>query len=160
VEVEWKAFAIDPGTDPRGEAVEAYCRRRWGGSGWTQQLRREGRASGASFGDWRYWPSSLKAHQLVQYGKRFHSGGGGGAHHSSGISHRVKAVLFEALYESGQNPSTVEGLVEIARSGLGWDGAEAERLRRYLQHDEGLEAVRDEIREGGGGTGCRPCRTF
>ena len=60
-------YQIDPGTNPGGEEFEAYNRRRWGGSGWTRRLIEEGRRDGANFADWRWWPSTLKAHQLVRY---------------------------------------------------------------------------------------------
>jgi predicted DsbA family dithiol-disulfide isomerase len=137
VEVEWRPFVIDPGTDPDGEDLEAYCARRWGGSGWTRHLRREGRKSGANFADWRWWPSTWKVHQFVEYGKEFHG--------DDTDAHRLKSVLFEALYESGYNPSSVEALVGIARS-QGWD--DIDRLRRYLEDDVGLGAVHADIQAG------------
>ena len=58
---------IDPGTNINGETVEAYCRRRWGGAGWTHHLISEGKQDGAKFSDWQWWPHTLKAHQLVEY---------------------------------------------------------------------------------------------
>ena len=49
VAVEWKPYIIDPGTNVDGETVESYCKRRWGGSGWTKSLKVEGRKDGANF---------------------------------------------------------------------------------------------------------------
>lgn len=39
--------------------------RRWGGDGWCAGLRRSGKPDGAAFSDWRWWPNSLKGHQLI-----------------------------------------------------------------------------------------------
>lgn len=43
----------------------AYNVRRWGGDGWTHDLRRRGQPDGAAFSNWVWWPSSVKAHQLL-----------------------------------------------------------------------------------------------
>lgn len=42
-----------------------YNVRRWGSDGWCAGLRRSGKPDGAKFGDWRFWPNSLKGHQLI-----------------------------------------------------------------------------------------------
>lgn len=39
--------------------------RRWGSDAWCSDLRRSGKPDGAAFADWRWWPSSLKGHQLI-----------------------------------------------------------------------------------------------
>jgi predicted DsbA family dithiol-disulfide isomerase len=136
VEIEWMPFQIDPGTDRGGEDMEAYCRRRWGGSGWTRHLRQEGRRSGANFGGWKWWPHTGLAHQFVQFGKELH---GADTHH-------LNLALFEAMYESGQNLSSVDALVDLARSRFpDWD---ADRLRRYLLDNAGRVAVRRDIQAG------------
>lgn len=64
--VEWRPFQIDPGTKASDETVSEYCRRRWGGAGWTDHLKQEGRKDNAKFNDWQWWPSTLKARQLVR----------------------------------------------------------------------------------------------
>lgn len=48
-----------------GEGYLDYNVRRWGSDGWCAGLRRSGRPDGATFSDWRWWPNSLKAHQLL-----------------------------------------------------------------------------------------------
>jgi predicted DsbA family dithiol-disulfide isomerase len=70
VQLEWKPFQIDPGTAVHGESFDAYCERRWGGSGWTNRLRQEGSKDGATFSNWKWWPNTLKAHQLVHFAQQ------------------------------------------------------------------------------------------
>ena len=131
-------YQIDPGTNPGGEEFEAYNRRRWGGSGWTRRLIEEGRRDGANFADWRWWPSTLKAHQLVRYAEER-----GGVPTSD--SNRA---LFEAAYELGENISSVDALVRVGTEGLGLGGDAAAGLQPYLEADGGADAVLADIREG------------
>jgi predicted DsbA family dithiol-disulfide isomerase len=105
VQVEWKPYMIDPGTNAQGEDMEAYCRRRWGGAGWTHHLRQEGSKSGANFGNWKWWSHTGLAHQWVQYGKERHGAS----------TDLMNSILFEALYESGRNLSSLDVLVDLAR---------------------------------------------
>lgn len=90
VEVQWHAYIIDPRTNPAGEEYLAYNRRRWGGDGWTQDLRRSGRPDGATFADWRWWPASLHAHRL---------GGLGGA-----LPGPLVPLLGRPVYTAGSRP--------------------------------------------------------
>lgn len=53
-----------PPTHP-GEEYLAYNVRRWGSDGWCAGLRRSGLPDGAAFSDWRWWPDSMRAHQLL-----------------------------------------------------------------------------------------------
>ena len=61
--IRWHPFIIDRGTAKEGEGMEAYCGRRWGGSGWTNAMRRDGKRDGAVFAEWNYWPNTLHAHR-------------------------------------------------------------------------------------------------
>ena len=138
--VEWKPFQIDPGTAQMGETVGDYCRRRWGGSGWTNHLKSEGRKDGANFGDWKWWPNTSKAHQLIQFCE------------SNGISStdRVNALLFQAEYEKGENISLVDVLVRIGQEASdenvgNANAINADELRRYLTKDEGKAQVQRDI---------------
>lgn len=136
VDVVWKPYMIDPGTNPSGEEFEAYNVRRWGGSGWTRRLKSEGRKDGASFADWRWWPNTQKAHQLVSY-----------ASERGGIDTSVSnAALFDAIYERGENVSLVDTLVRVGieRLGLSDEGD----LRRFLEKDEGADEMKKEIQTG------------
>lgn len=136
VRVEWKPFQIDPGTDVQGERVETYCRRRWGSSGWTSHLRREGEKSGASFSDWRFWPNTLKGHQFILYGVERHDA----------PTDRMNSILFDATYEQGKNVSLTETLVDLAQCHFpDWDRND---LRQFLEEDRGGARVHTEIATG------------
>ena len=69
-QVVYHAFVIDHGTAAGGEEYGAYNRRRWGGDGWTGDLRHRGRPDGAAFANWVWWPNSVRAHQLLLLAQR------------------------------------------------------------------------------------------
>ena len=135
ISVTWKPYQIDPGTAVNGEEFEAYNQRRWGGSGWTRSLKQNGMKDGASFKDWNWWPNTMKAHQMVKF-----------ADERCGVdTAKSNAALFNALYEEGKNVSLLDVLVQVGKDDL---GLPEDELRRYLEEDEGAEAVRFEIEEG------------
>lgn len=142
IQIEWKPFMIDPGTKKEGEDYLAYNRRRWGGDGWTQSLRRDGRKIGANFADWKWWPNTSKAHQLVSYF----------AHYNKTVEEdttsRSNQALFEALYEEGENLSSIDTLVKVAVEKLGLPADEQDHLRTFLEQDKGAAEVQKEIAEG------------
>lgn len=141
VQIEWKPFMIDPGTKLDGEDYAAYCRRRWGGDGWTQSLRRDGKKVGANFADWKWWPNTLKAHQLVSYFVKRNPG-------QDDTTNRSNQALFQALYEEGENISSIDTLVKIAVEKLDFPPGEQEDLKIFLAKDEAAEEVQQEIAEG------------
>ena len=127
---------IDPGTNPAGEDFEAYNRRRWGGSGWTRDLRAKGRkdGAGANFDNWKWWPNTYKAHQLVRFAE------------SKGIDTSTSnRVLFEAIYEEGENISLVDTLVRIAAEKM---SLPADEVRSYLESDAGGAEIQNDIKSG------------
>lgn len=117
--------------------MEEYCQRRWGGSGWIRQLKSEGAKVGAPFGDWKTWPNTLKAHQLLRY-----------CEDQLNLStDMVNNMLFKAEYEEGKNISDVDTLVELA-SQLGVEDLALASLREYMTMDQGASTVHAEIRSG------------
>jgi len=138
--VEWRPFQIDPGTNIKGETVDDYCNRRWGGAGWTHQLKSEGRKDGANFGNWKWWPHTSKAHQLIQYCKT----------KKIASTDRLNALLFRAEYEDGQNISEVDVLVSIGQEAASESGVsiDANELTNYLAKNEGKAKVDQEISGG------------
>lgn len=136
VDIVWKPYMIDPATDIDGEEFEAYNRRRWGGSGWTNHLKQEGRKDGAMFSNWKWWPHTLKAHRLVQYALI----------NNQVDRSRSNAALFEALYEEGENISLADTLVKVGTTKLGIQSENG--LRNYLKSQEGTQQVQDEISRG------------
>jgi len=129
VEVAWHPYMIDLGTNPAGEDYLAYNKRRWGSDGWTQSLRRSGARNGLKFDKWRYWPSTLHAHRLVELA------------HANGKGPEAKDVLFEKTYELGLNVSSLDVLIEAGQE-LDIPGVED-----YLRSDQGLAEVKQEDRE-------------
>jgi predicted DsbA family dithiol-disulfide isomerase len=134
--VEWKPYQIDPGTKLTGEPFEAYCKRRWGSSSWTDRLRATGTPEGATFGNWQWWPNTLKSHQWIQYGKEKHNLD----------TSQANALLFRALYEDGENLSETNTLVNLAaKEFTDWD---LDDLCEYLDGNKGATAVDQEIQSG------------
>jgi predicted DsbA family dithiol-disulfide isomerase len=136
--VQWKPFIIDPHTNPNGETVEDYCHRRWGSAGWTGHLKQQGQKHGAYFAHWKWWPHTLRAHQLVQY---MHD-------HNICTTDKVNQQLFVAQYEKGENISHVDTLLKIAKETLGLPPDKESDLEQYLIHDKGKTIVQQEIRQG------------
>jgi len=135
---------IDPGTKLEGEEYLAYNRRRWGGDGWTGHLRHSGKPVGANFANWKWWPHTLKAHQLVAYFEQKRNN-----QQQEDTTDRTNQALFEVLYEEGENPSSVDVLVEsVGVKKLGLSDWEAEELRLFLEQDKAAAQVKHEISEG------------
>jgi predicted DsbA family dithiol-disulfide isomerase len=135
VQVVWKPFQIDPDTNLAGETVEEYCRRRWGGAGWTNHLKSEGRKDGANFENWKWWPATAKAHQLVDYCYR----------NNVCSSDLVNALLFEAEYEQGENISLIDTLVNVGeKAGV----INMDNLTEYLRQDKGKAHLDQDIAVG------------
>jgi predicted DsbA family dithiol-disulfide isomerase len=136
VDVVWKPYQLDPNTAVDGESFHSYCQRRWGGSGWTNHLRMEGTKDGCTFSNWKYWPNTLRAHQWVQYG----------VVHNLSDTDKMNEALFHALYENGQNISSVDTLVALALELFSTNGSfDPNDLRDYLQKNRGSVAVQQEI---------------
>lgn len=133
VEVRWKPFMIDPGTDKHGEDYAAYCERRWGGDGWTHSMRRKGAQVGAPFANWKVWPHTLQAHRLIMFAESKLGTAGAAA---------AKNELFECIYERGLNVTKLEVLVSAAVA-IGLDGGEA----RSMLSSPGGEEVVAEVRK-------------
>jgi predicted DsbA family dithiol-disulfide isomerase len=138
---------IDPNTKIDGEEFEAYNVRRWGGSGWTQGLKRSGRKVGANFGNWRTWPNTLRAHQLIAYvtdRRRVVDDRRAPPPSTS----ECNAAIFDAMYERGENVSLTETLVRIGTERLGVADEEVPDLRSHLETNAGAKDVIGEIQSG------------
>lgn len=133
IHVEWLPYMIDPSTHKNGERYKAYNERRWGGDEWTRGLRRNAASVGLVFRDWRWWPNSTSAHQLMEASKNLLG-------HDA--AHELKGVLFRKLYEEGVNiseaPPLLDAAVEI--------GLTLEQARAALGSDDMVKAVRDSDR--------------
>jgi len=134
---------IDPGTKKEGEEFEAYNIRRWGSSGWTQSLKRSGKKVGANFSNWKTWPNTLKAHQLIAYV----TNPSRQAENKPSTSD-CNAAIFNAMYEEGMNVSLVETLVKIGTECLGITDNEVSDLQTHLENNAGAKDVMKEIQTG------------
>ena len=135
INVEWRPYLIDPNTNPSGEEFEAYNQRRWGSSGWTNQLKSEGRKDGAHFQKWDWWPNTINAHCLIKFAKEQHNV----------ETSKCNSALFNALYEEGKNISLVDVLVQVGKDDL---NLPEDGLKSYLESKEGVSDVRKEIAKG------------
>lgn len=86
---------------PSGEDYTAYNVQRWGGDGWTAQLRRSGKPDGALFASWKTWPNTLHAHRLAEHAQR------------AGKGCQAQDKLFERIYELGGNVSDKSILLQV-----------------------------------------------
>lgn len=145
IEIVWKPYQIDPNIHIHGELFEDYCQRRWGGSEWTTYLLQQGRKEGCNFANWKYICNTLRAHQLILYGTKYHSS-------DACTTDTMNAALFQALYEEGLNISRLDPLVTIgskmfisANSDTSTSGFNADHLRTYLKEHQGRTEVEDEM---------------
>jgi len=99
--VRWKTFMIDTRTATGGEDYMAYNRRRWGGDGWTYELRSRGAKVGAPFANWKWWPNTLRGHALCQYVRK---------NYGLAAEDELTRLLMELTYERGGNVSDPEEL--------------------------------------------------
>mmetsp|Transcript_22880 Transcript_22880/g.39141 ORF Transcript_22880/g.39141 Transcript_22880/m.39141 type:complete len:186 (-) Transcript_22880:299-856(-) len=134
---------IDPNTKKDGEEFEEYNIRRWGSSGWTHSLKRNGQRVGANFNNWVTWPNTLKAHQLIAY---VTNPARDAANKPS--TSDCNAVIFDAMYENGENVSLADTLVKIGHEKLGVTDEEVPLLRAHLENNAGAKEVMKEIQTG------------
>ena len=141
--IEWKPYIIDPNTKIDGEEFEAYNIRRWGSSGWTHGLKRSGGKVGANFSNWKTWPNTLRAHQLIAYvtspARKVEN---------KPTTSECNAAIFDAMYERGENVSLVDTLVSIGTERLGVSASEIDDLKRHLDNNVGAKDVMKEIQTG------------
>ena len=134
---------------------------RWGGSGWTRSMIAGGRKDGANFSNWKWWPHTLKSHQLVQYfatkvpatSSSSTDGGSSLSPTSKFSTDKVNQYLFEAEYERGENISKMDTLMSIAKDLLEsgrYDDKDAilKDLENYLTESKGAQDVQEEINLG------------
>lgn len=129
--VEWRTFMIDPGTAAGGEDYLAYNRRRWGGDGWTHELRVRGASAGAPFARWQWWPNTLRAHALAHCVR---------ARYGAAAEDALTQLLMEITYERGGNVSSPAVLA----------AAVAELAQRVPACGIDVAAVQAAVRAGAG----------
>lgn len=141
--VEWKPYIIDPNTKIDGEEFEAYNIRRWGSSGWTHGLKHSGKKVGANFSNWKTWPNTLRAHQLISYVTNPDR-----KVENKPTTSECNAAIFNSMYENGENVSLADTLVEIGTGRLGVSTSEADDLKLHLENNVSAKDVMKDIQMG------------
>mmetsp|Transcript_23767 Transcript_23767/g.66092 ORF Transcript_23767/g.66092 Transcript_23767/m.66092 type:complete len:174 (-) Transcript_23767:153-674(-) len=119
---------IDPRTKESGESKEAYCRRRWGGSGWAPEFKK-----------WDWWPNTLNAHRLCIYLDKLDAENGDLTERER--DQRSLALVkkfYELTYDRGLNISTAEGAAQAIEE-LGY--GKKEDAVRWLEQGGGYREV-------------------
>jgi len=130
IETVWHPYMIDPETQINGEKYMDYNVRRWGGDGWTYELREAGQPVGANFGNWKIWPNTLLSHCLV-----------------TTILEKTKdpqkgdeavGALFDAVYEKGENVSEASTVARIGKELFGIEESEwnTEERKQYVRQQD------------------------
>jgi len=92
----------------------SYMRRRWGGDGWVSGLKRAASPDGIAFGNWKTWPHTFLAHRLLTHTLE---------NYGWEKQNQLKEILFQRLYERGENISEPEILLKAAKEAKVEDGA-------------------------------------
>ena len=138
VEMHWRAFQLYPMIPAEGVDRDAYMKARFGDRARPariyEQIVREGESEGIEFRFERIkrMPNTLDAHRLVSMADEH------------GAQNRLLEALFSAYFCEGEDIGDPDVLANIgSRSGLDID-----RVRAYLDGDEGREAVGRELEWG------------
>ena len=137
VEVDWRSYIIDKGTDDNGEDYLAYNTRRWGGDGWVYDMKRSSRADGCNFSNWNTWINSKHAHRMMKFAHSY----------SLECADNLKGVLFQKYYEEGINISLISELISIGNC-LNLNGVEQFLLDESNGYAEVLAEDSDAKKKG------------
>mmetsp|Transcript_101389 Transcript_101389/g.287288 ORF Transcript_101389/g.287288 Transcript_101389/m.287288 type:complete len:182 (-) Transcript_101389:93-638(-) len=122
---------IDPSTKASGEDYNAYCRRRWGGDGWTYELRDRGKREGLPFANWATWPNTFNAHRLCTFLEDRDRRSGLDEKEIAARNVSLVNKFYELTYERGLNISTPEGAaLAVAELGYAAQGEAEDYLGR------------------------------
>jgi len=127
--VRYHPFQIDPATQADGEEYLAYCKRRWGGDGWTRSMRQMGKREGADYAKWVTWPNTTHAGRLLLLAEKH------------GLGDDVIGILYRYCYEEGQNVSLREVVARCAKEAGVPDG------EAYVYSDAGLLELSQQLRQ-------------
>mmetsp|Transcript_50109 Transcript_50109/g.144101 ORF Transcript_50109/g.144101 Transcript_50109/m.144101 type:complete len:143 (-) Transcript_50109:115-543(-) len=96
-------------------------------------MKERGRALGAPFENWKWWPATMQCHRLIAFAEE------------RGVSTvDSNTALFKALYEEGKNVSSHQVLGDIAQS----FGLDKEQAMAFLASSEGERQVVQQIDQG------------
>jgi len=133
-DIEWRAFQLNPDMPPEGMDRRKYMVRKFGSTERVKEIfdaiTTAGKGVGISFAFDKIdrTPNTVGSHRLI------------GLAGVSGLQDNVVEVLFRRYFEEAQDIGDLDVLVE-AGAEVGLDG---EAVRRYLESQEGADAVQRE----------------
>ncbi|MEB2337492.1 MAG: DsbA family oxidoreductase [Nitrospirales bacterium] len=136
--VVWRPFQLNPTMPKAGMDRRVYLEAKFGSArevtAIQERLATVGRTVGIdfAFGRMERTPNTFDAHRLICFADR------------EGYQNDVVEELFHGCFTEGMNVGQPETLVTLARRA----GLDGDRVRTFLESDDGAEAVRDEEERG------------
>ncbi|KAL4858031.1 hypothetical protein ACK3TF_001985 [Chlorella vulgaris] len=124
---EWHAFLLDWGAHASGLPIQEALAKKFGSQGEQimQRIFDAGRPDGAEFANWKWRANTVKGHMLVALARRY------------GKSHEANELLFLKSYETGENISDTDVILDVGRQ-LGLPEEELQASFSSGGLDEGL----------------------
>ena len=136
VDINWRAFQLNPDMPKKGIAREQYIEAKFGGperaQGIYDNIRRVGETEGLEFrfDKIKRTPNTILAHRLISWSKHLK------------ISDLVVERLFKAYFFEGLDIGSMETLIELLEE----LEINTEAFKSYIKTDNGLDEVSDETR--------------
>jgi predicted DsbA family dithiol-disulfide isomerase len=136
VDINWRAFQLNPDMPKNGIAREQYIEAKFGGperaQGIYDNIRRVGETEGLEFrfDKIKRTPNTILAHRLISWSKHLK------------ISDLVVERLFKAYFFEGLDIGSMETLIELLEE----LEINTEAFKSYIKTDNGLDEVSDETR--------------
>ena len=103
IDITFNTYLINSGVPEEGEKFEDYIKRKTKGDDkWTQPFKEKGKKVGCPYGNWKWFPNSIKGHALVKEAAKAKK------------AEEIFMDLMEATYEKGENISDEKVLNEYA----------------------------------------------
>jgi len=134
IQVQWRAFELNPGFSPAGVDRQEHRIRKFGSLSRARQLEAHVAAAGAEEGiDFRFeriarMPNTFDAHRLIWLAGR------------CGSQNTVVESLFHAYFVEGEDVGEHQVLTRIGRQ----NGLDTDRVDNMLDGDFGAEEIRAE----------------
>jgi predicted DsbA family dithiol-disulfide isomerase len=136
VDINWRAFQLNPDMPKNGIAREQYIEAKFGGperaQGIYDNIRRVGETEGLEFrfDKIKRTPNTILAHRLISWSKHLK------------ISDLIVESLFKAYFFEGLDIGSIETLIELLEE----LEINTEAFKSYIKTDNGLDEVSDETR--------------
>ena len=136
VDINWRAFQLNPDMPKNGIAREQYIEAKFGGperaQGIYDNIRRVGETEGLEFrfDKIKRTPNTILAHRLISWSKHLK------------ISDLVVESLFKAYFFDGLDIGSMETLIELLEE----LEINTEAFKSYIKTDNGLDEVSNETR--------------